>query len=436
MPVSKKASAVAIIVVLGVLVARSGQAVGDEFNAGLAQDGSPSTQAVVEHDDLFAEVAAAAPGFGGLFLDTNGVLNVYLLDPAQEGATAGATAAIAAVFGADRFALGEVRPLQGTYGFSQLYEWRKALRQDVLGLSGVTTLDIDDFSNRVRIGVEEVSVEGRVEEELAKLRIPSEAVDIQVEPPSKLAVTLQQYFRPVRGGFQLRWQSGGGLNCTLGFNAKDSGNRSDFVTASHCSSVQGHLDNDLFFQPTVDAQYNNLIGSELSDPALWTGAPCPAGRRCRWSDSLLAMRSPVVSLDQGGVARTTGANNGSILVDAANPRFRITAENARPAAGEILNKVGRTTGWTQGPVDGVCIDVAVGGTNITLLCQDRVAANAAGGDSGAPVFRITNSPAVLDVKLYGVLWGIPDAGRFWFSAMYNVQIELGQINTCASGFTC
>jgi transposase-like protein len=435
--VSKRASAVAIIVVLGILAARGGEAVGDAgFDAASAQDGSPSTHTVVEHDDLFAEVAAAVPGFGGLFLDESGVLNVYLLDPAQEGATTGATAAIAAVFGPDRFPQVEVRAVQGAYGFSQLYEWRKALRRDVLGLPGVTTLDIDDLTNRLRIGVEAAEVEARVEEELARLGIPREAVDIAVESPAELAVTLQQYFRPVRGAFQIRWQTGGVANCTLGFNAKDSGNRSDFVTASHCSSVRSHLDNDLYFQPFVDAQYNNLIGSELSDPPFWTGAPCPGGRQCRWSDSLLAMKSPVVSLDQGGIARTTGANNGSILVDAANPRFRVTAENARPAAGEILNKVGKTTGWTQGAVDGVCVDVAVVGTNITLLCQDRVAANAAGGDSGSPVFRITNSPAVLDVKLYGVEWGIPDAGHFWFSAMYNVQIELGQLNTCASGFTC
>ena len=303
-------------------------------------------------------------------------------------------------------------------------------------MPGVTTLDIDDFSNRLRIGVEEAGVEGRVEAELARLGIPREAVDIEVEPPVELAVTLQEYFRPVRGGFQIRWQAGGAESCTLGFNAKDSGNRSDFVTASHCSRTRSHLDNDLYFQPVVDPLYNNLIGSELSDPAFWTGAPCPAGRQCRWSDSLLAMRSPVVSLDQGGIARTTGANNGSVLVDAANPRFRITAENARPAAGEILNKVGRTTGWTQGLVDAVCADVPVGLTNITLLCQDRVAANAEPGDSGSPVFRITNSPAVLDVKLYGVVWGREGIGHFWFSAMYNVQIELGQLNTCASGFTC
>ena len=110
---SKRASAVAIIAVLAILAARGGEAVGDAgLDARSAQDGSPSIQTVVEHDDLYAEVAAAVRGFGGLFLDKSGVLNVYLLDPTQKG---DATAAIAAVFGPDRFPTGDTRALQGTY---------------------------------------------------------------------------------------------------------------------------------------------------------------------------------------------------------------------------------------------------------------------------------------------------------------------------------
>ena len=34
----------------------------------------------------------------------------------------------------------------------------------------------------------------------------------------------------------------------------------------------------------------------------------------------------------------------------------------------------------------------VSGTNIQQLCQDVVKAKVAAGDSGSPVFRITNSP--------------------------------------------
>jgi hypothetical protein len=422
-----KASAV-IVVLLALLAVQGTEAAGD--SAGPIQDGPGGPQVVVEHDDLFAEVAALAPGFGGLFLDKDGILNVYLLDPAAEGAKTAAIDAIAAVFGPDRFPLAEVRTLQGTYSFSQLHEWRKDLRRDVLGLRGVTTLDIHDFTFRLMIGVEATEVETRVEEELARLAIPREAVDLWVEPPVEPILTLRQYYRPIRGGFQVTFNPG--YTCTLGFNAVDSSNRSLLVTASHCSSVQGEFDNDLVYQPTVDAQHNNLIGAEFSDPPFWTGAPCPDQRRCRWSDSLLAVKSAAVSADKGGVARTTGL--GSITVDGTYPRFRITAENQRPSSGETLNKMGKSTGWTQGPVDLVCVDVDVVGDR-TLLCQDRVAANVSEGDSGAPVFRITNSPAQRDVKLYGLVWA-KEGNAFWFSAMYNVQLDLGQLKTCATGFTC
>ena len=67
------------------------------------------------------------------------------------------------------------------------------------------------------------------------------------------------------------------------------------------------------------------------------------------------------------------------------------------------------------------------GTSIVQLCQDVVKARVAGGDSGSPVFRITNRPSANDVRLYGVLWGggtlSPYGTVFVFSALgpRNVQ---------------
>ena len=49
------------------------------------------------HDDLLLRVERAAPGFGGMYVDKDGRLAVYLKDPARLPA---ARAAIAAVLGA------------------------------------------------------------------------------------------------------------------------------------------------------------------------------------------------------------------------------------------------------------------------------------------------------------------------------------------------
>jgi hypothetical protein len=93
----------------------------------------------------------------------------------------------------------------------------------------------------------------------------------------------------------------------------------------------------------------------------------------------------------------------------------------------MVNKVGRTTGWSQGPVTGTCVNVNVSGTNITQLCQTIVSARVAGGDSGADVFSITSGT---NVKLNGILWGGSSDGKtFVFSPLANVMGELGALTT-------
>jgi hypothetical protein len=88
------------------------------------------------------------------------------------------------------------------------------------------------------------------------------------------------------------------------------------------------------------------------------------------------------------------------------------------------------------------VNVGVVGSKIVQLCQDRVSAGVAGGDSGSPVFKITNSPQTNDVTLFGILWGgALDGSSFTYSPINNIQngksnTELGPLTTCASGFSC
>ena len=76
-----------------------------------------------------------------------------------------------------------------------------------------------------------------------------------------------------------------------------------------------------------------------------------------------------------------------------------------------------------------------------MLCQG-IASLAGGselGDSGAPVFRITNSPLYGDVSLYGILWGgDSENDEIVYSTMSRIQnsSELGSIKTCALEIGC
>lgn len=230
--------------------------------------------------------------------------------------------------------------------------------------------------------------------------------------------------------------------CTLGFNAQlGSGNgfvTNGFVTNSHCTKKRGEVEGTQHSQP-----WPGIIGTEILDPPFFTGSPCPSKRKCSYADVAFDQLSQGVTAELGYLMRTDSVNLGSLTIDG---RFRIVGEAPSNAGvGETLNKVGRTTGWTQGNVTNSCANVNVAGTTIIMLCQDRVAAASDGGDSGSPAFKISDNPQQPnDVILYGILWGGSLTGvlNFTYSPMAGVQRiatpgpSLGPLTNCATGFAC
>jgi hypothetical protein len=128
------------------------------------------------HDDLLVRVEQQVSGFGGMFIDRDGRLSVYLLDKSQLGA---ARAAIESVFGTDSVPAAGVRALRGQYVVSQLKAWSE-MAGAVLELPGVTAVDLDEARNRVAIGVEHKSTTRSVELALSAMPIPRRAVTIHV----------------------------------------------------------------------------------------------------------------------------------------------------------------------------------------------------------------------------------------------------------------
>lgn len=131
------------------------------------------------YDDLLVRVEEKAAGFGGMFIGQDGRLAVYLLD---SSGLAAARAAIEAVFGAQQVPAAGVRALQGQYTVSQLKRWTERAT-GLLEISGVTMLDLDEAKNRVAVGLEDDSRKPTVEQALASLGIPREAVVIEVTGP-------------------------------------------------------------------------------------------------------------------------------------------------------------------------------------------------------------------------------------------------------------
>jgi hypothetical protein len=293
----------------------------------------------------------------------------------------------------------------------------------VLALPGTVFADYDEVNGRLVFGVERSSVAPGVRTALSRLGLASSTYEVTVTEPILFAATLRDRFRPTLGGIQIHF---GQFLCTLGFNA-DEGTQRSFITNSHCTNTQGGVESTQYFQPTSTVD-GTVIATEVEDPTYFRNSNgCPRGKKCRFSDASRALYSSSVSSTRGAIASTSGPNNGSLDVVGT---FTITGEDLRTSfpIGTVVNKIGRTTGWTQGSVGQSCANVNVSGSNITQLCQTIVNGNTqivAGGDSGSPVFLGSGS-----VTLAGILWGGSSSGTtFVFSPLANVERELGALTT-------
>ena len=372
-------------------------------------------------DDKFDEVSGKVPEFGGMFLDGD-TLKVYLLKPEKKLA---AEDAIISVFGRERIPSGGIKVVQGRYNFTKLKEWNGQMG-GLFNIQGVVFTDVDERLNSLKVGVERPDLIGVIEQQLIQQGIPRGAFIVEQAKPVVLASTLLDYMRPLQGGLQIAYQNNPSYyyQCTLGFNGIRTG-INGFVVNSHCTYNQGGVDDTVYYQPTPFSV--NRIGIEITDP-LYTASNCPrgtGGKICRWSDSAYVQRDSNVNSDLGRIERPVSVNTYSLNIADS---FNIVSEGSS-LVGQTLNKVGRTTGWTQGQVTNTCVNTSVSGTNILQICQDFVSAGVGSGDSGSPVFSIIN--AQNDVELRGILWGSSGDTLFVYSPIANIERsdELGPINT-------
>jgi hypothetical protein len=382
---------------------------------------TPASLWTLTLDDKFDEVSGKVPEFGGMFLEGD-TLKVYLLKPEKELA---ADDEIISVFGRERIPSGGIKVLKGQYNFTKLKEWHEQMR-GLFNIQGVVFTDVDESSNRLKIGVERPDLIGVIEQQLIQQGIPRGAFIVEQAKPVVLAATLRDNIRPLQGGIQITFSNNPSnyYICTLGFNGVRSG-VNGFVVNSHCTYNQGGVDSTSYYQSFITT--GNHIGTEISDPLYTSGGGCSSGKVCRYSDSAFAALDPGVTADLGFIQKPDSFNINSLTIAGS---FRIVSEGPS-LVGQTLNKVGRTTGWTQGQVTDTCVDTGVSGTNIVQLCQDFVSAGVGAGDSGSPVFSIIN--AQNDVELRGILWGSSGSTMFVYSPIANIERsdELGPINIIA-----
>ena len=388
------------------------------------------------------EVARTVPGFGGYFIDESGAPTVYLTDPARRAEAEQALAGFLASFG---WSTADLQVRQAAYDYLQLDAWYNQAWRQVLALPGAVSTDLDEARNRLRFTGVDAAALSRITSTLTGLGIPGAAAVLQLRGPVRQALSVRDKTRPPHGGFQIQFfptpASPLVLVCTLGFNAVRNGVQS-FITNSHCSNVQGGTDlRTDYYQSTrggVLPNPDNFIAFEADDPQYVSGGECPLLRRCRTADASRAQYGAGQVFSIGKIARTTLLNTALasddttyFQIDPLNPSYRITAEQPIPVQGQVLHKVGRTTGWTSGTVVATCENVSVTDSDITQLCQGLVSAFVDGGDSGSPVFGFHTDGTVF---LGGILWGsstdlVTNEVQFIFSPFGSVERELGELTT-------
>lgn len=396
-----------------------------------ADDRSVQLVTVATFDDLLA--AVGVEGFAGFYVDSTGVLVVRSTDPGLDmvrllGDLARTDDALLELSADLNSAPARVE--LADYSTKSLVHWRSKARL-LLGYPGILTIDVNEVSNRVEIGIVSGTDRGVLKRELTKLNVPSEAVSlVDREPPTLLhgrsdymVGNIRGKIRPVVGGLQMTPPVG--PVCTLGFNALWGATRVG-VTNSHCTQGQGGVQSGEYFQPQDDgggAQAvplgpwippNDVIGVEVADPAWWSCGLLGL-QRCRYSDAALIAFYGGVASDLGEIARTAGI--GSSSIHPTSPRWIITGETAM-LVGQTAHHVGRSTGYQQGVVTNTCIDVVFG--SYVWLCSTRYATGTLGGDSGAPVFRVVGSG---NVRLAGILFG-GGTDVAYFSPISQIRQEL------------
>ncbi|MEM1042380.1 MAG: hypothetical protein AAGI91_07080 [Bacteroidota bacterium] len=432
-----------------------------DFSSADAQSTSLSHQdalATVDrdtHDGYLLSISERVPDFAGLF-EENGMLRVAVARSAQDPAAVVSEALTVA----DELAPGGSAPLaeraaptpaSALYGFADVLAWREAL---ALTTPGLSLHDADERKGLVYVEVTSSQEVGRVRESAAALGIPSDALEVRVEPRYEAQIDIRNYGPYLEAGYAIAMQWG---HCTHGFMAfrgSMSGDIGGFVTNSHCTNASGAVggvNSAQFYQG--NGSYGNsgrYLGVEIVDPAFNTlGRPVGAtaiqgppvggggGRPWRYSDATfvdydLSQNNTNTLFGQIAKTRYAGTNSPGSHDRIAAFQIESDAASYQHIVGTVVDRVGRTSGWTTGPITRSCVTIPLDNTNPSnsnagkdLRCQYEVRAYSDAGDSGSPVFFPTGSNTA---RLQGLLWGgrtESNGTRFFvYSAFHLINREL------------
>lgn len=383
-------------------------------------------------EDDFLRLEADLPGFGGLYLDKN--QDVVAVTTGAESDVRVRERVLEFVrSSSNRFAkpdgsLPAVLVKRGDYSSSQLLDHLFKVRSQLRVEDDVVYLDADEEKNRLRIGIGPKGSLARAYGLAQRAGIDTATLHIEQVPgypQTSQLFTLRDRWRATFAGIQTTRLGGG--ECSMGFHVT-AGSSYYFLTASHCTGNYSGVTGTIFYQPTVSS--SNQVGVESVNPAWSTSGCLPGVTYCRLSDAALIQFSSS-SLSSKGVGESSSIGSGNSSGNINFGAAYAVASQGDALSGTIVNRTGRTSGTTTGPIVGTCVDAGLiwnGSAYVEIFCGSEVTATAQGGDSGGPVYRWA-APFVPSVRLaHGVVYAALNGGstnRYWYSSWTQVEADMG-----------
>jgi hypothetical protein len=386
-------------------------------------------------NEAFGIIADSLSGFGGFYIDEVGQPTVYMQEPGQHDPSR-VEEVLKSVMGENILERGQgprrtvsnpqINIREGNYSMNDLLSWFENLDR-IMAVEQVVFTDLNEFTNRLTVGVTSLEIRSDIEGLLQEQEIPLEAVSIvQAELPREQGHGLRNNVNPPRGGIEIGYRTGpsSASACTYGFTGRLNGNEG-FLTNSHCTAQRGTVTGQAFNNPRTGPK----LGDESVDPNYFT---CGffQNSACRYSDAAF------VDFDSGingirKIAQTqswASPNSGSATLNLnhGSSSLDLRGYDTFPVDGEMVDKVGRTTGWTYGYVNRTCYNTRVGngsggrarlnGNLLLMKCQYRANYTSNSGDSGSPIFHWHGN----EVTIMGIHWG-GGSGNAVFSALGGIQ---------------
>lgn len=395
-----------------------------------AQSSSATSQYLPIGPDLhttYLMMAEQAPSFAGFHYTEGG--ESFVVQMSSDSDTDIATRiARDFLFNTGRNAEVDIKTRIVQYSAVQLLEWLQVAARVLEPTGALVTLGLHEPENQLVVGLKSAE-SGSFEELLASAGIPIGAVSLIEATDITFESDITSGRRPIDGGRYYQFQGNNrASSCSLTANVKRNAAPTIpyALVASHCTDVPFSPSSvTYYYQPTISPI--NYFGYEALDPAP-SAATCTVSSAspCRWADAALVQYDGA-SGDFGKIARTY---YGSTTIDPAIQQFTLVGAVGFPLTNETLNKVGASTGWSDGVVQYTCTHLYnatfTGGGSVTLLCQDWINYWTQIGDSGAPVFNILQSGS----RFYGVHSGGGTIGHQQlarFSNTSNIARDLGTL---------